>query len=75
MKEMLYVIATRGRYNKELYLAIDEDRYGDKVYFKWVEDVDKAYATFTYNDIVDTAKCHFKNYNKWYITSYEGVFK
>lgn len=75
MKERLYVIATRGRQNKEIYLAVDENRNDyDKVYFKWTENIDEAIATFTYTDIEDTAKNHFKNYNKWYIKEYNADF-
>ncbi len=79
MKEKLYVIATRGRNNKEVYLAVDENRENKtnlyKVYFKWTEDINEAYATFTYTDVEQTAKKYFKNYNKWYITDYLATFK
>ena len=79
MKETLYVIATRGRNNKEIYLAVDESREDEnnpyKIYFKWVEDINEAIATFNYCDVEETAQRHFKNYNKWYITSYEGRFE
>lgn len=79
MKERLYVIATKGRGNKEVYLAIDESKESKtdpyKVYFKWTEDINEAMGTFTYTDVEDCAKHHFKNFNKWYITSYMADFK
>lgn len=78
MKERLYVIATRGRNNKEIYLAVDESKESKnnpyKIYFKWVEDINEAVATFTYTDIEETATRYFKNFNKWYITSYMADF-
>ena len=78
MKELMYVIATRGRNNKEVYLAVDESRESKnnpyKIYFKWVEDINEALATFNYCDVEDTANHYFKNYNKWYITSYMADF-
>ena len=76
MKEKLFVIATKGRKGKEIYLAVDEERskYSQKMFFKWTENIDEAIATFTYTDVEDTAKRHFKNYNKWYITSYDALF-
>lgn len=74
MKETLYVIATRGRNNKEVYLAVDESRNTKNVMFKWTESIEDAYATFSYSDVEDTAKHYFKNYNKWYITSYDAIF-
>lgn len=70
----MYVIATRGRGNKEVYLAIDESRNTKNVMFKWTENIEDAYATFAYSDVEDTAKKYFKNYNKWYITSYDATF-
>lgn len=78
MKQEMYVIATRGRGGKEVYLAVDESKESKnnpyKVYFKWTENIDEAIATFTYTDIEDTAKNHFRNYNKWYIKSYMADF-
>ena len=76
MKELLYVIATRGRGNKEIYLAVDESRNDNlyATYFKWTENINEAIATFTYTDIEETAKRHFKNFNKWYIKSYMADF-
>lgn len=79
MKERLYVIATRGRNNKEIYLAIDEAKsnfeYYDTIKFKWTENIEEAIATFNYADIEKTATSHFKNYTKWYITDYEANFE
>lgn len=76
MKEEMFVIATRGKGNKEIYLAVDESREDlNKVYFKWTEDIEEAIATFTYTDIEETAKRHFKNFNKWYIKSHNYSFK
>lgn len=75
MKQEMYVIATRGKGNKEIYLAIDESKdSNDRIYFKWVEDINEAYATFTYTDVETTAINHFKNYTKWYIKSYMASF-
>lgn len=74
MKEELFVIATRGRNNKEIYLAVDESEVNDRIRFKWTENIEEAYATFDYSDVEDTAKNYFKNYNKWYITTYIGDF-
>lgn len=78
MKERMYVIATRGRGNKEIYLAVDETKENKKdpykIYFKWTENIDEAIATFNYTDIEKTAKRHFKNYNKWYIRDYIANF-
>lgn len=75
MKQEMYVIATRGRKGAEVYLAVDESKQDpNKVYFKWTENIDEAVATFTYTDIEDTAKKYFKNFNKWYIKSYNAIF-
>lgn len=77
MKQELFVIATRGRGGKEIYLAIDESREsGDpyKVYFKWTENIEEAMATFGPSELESCAKNHFKNYTKWYIRSYNAVF-
>lgn len=78
MKQEMYVIATRGKGNKEIYLAVDESKESKtnpyKVYFKWTENIDEAIATFTYSEIEETAKVHFKNYTKWYIKSYNASF-
>lgn len=77
MKQEMFVIATKGRNGKEIYLAVDEERsklFLKKIFFKWTENIDEAIATFTYSDIEDTAKRYFKNYNKWYIRSYDALF-
>ena len=76
MQEDLYVIATRVQDGKEIYLAIDEGKSlaYDKTYFKWVEDINDAYATFSPSEVEDTARHHFKSYNRWYITSYKASF-
>ena len=75
MKQEMYVIATRGKNNKEIYLAVDESRDSlYKIHFKWTENIDEAYATFNYCDVEDTAKNYFKNYSKWYITTYNATF-
>ena len=72
----MFVIATKGRNGKEIYLAVDEERSKStqKIFFKWTEDINDAIATFTYTDVEDTAKRHFKNYNKWYIRSFDALF-
>jgi hypothetical protein len=78
MKQEVYVIATRGKGNKEIYLAVDESRESKtnpyKIYFKWVDDINEAMADFTYTDIEETAINYFKNYTKWYIKSYMASF-
>ena len=82
MKETLYVIATRGKGNKELYLkATDKETHIKgkkqqvKILCEWTENIEEAIATFTYSDIEDMAKNYFVNYNRWYITNYEGRFE
>lgn len=78
MKQEMYVIATKGKGNKEIYLAVDESKESKtnpyKIYFKWTENIDEAYASFTYTDTETTAINHFKNYTKWYIKSYMATF-
>lgn len=78
MKQEMYVIAARGRGNVEVYLAVDESikcKDPFKVFFKWTENINEALATFTISDLEDTAKCHFKNYNKWYIKPINATFE
>ena len=78
MKEILYVIATRGKNGNEIYLMIDEERgklNPYKVYFKWTNNIENAYADFSGYDIEKFAKSYFKNYNKWYITCYKAKFE
>lgn len=75
MQETLYVIATRGRQGKEIYLAIDEKSPVNKVLMKWTDNIDEAMATFSYSETEDCAKKYFKNFTKWYIKSYEACFK
>lgn len=74
MKETLYVIATRGRNNKEIYLKCSDREVNNKILMEWTEDINEAMATFTYTECEDCAKRYFKNYNKWYITSYKASF-
>lgn len=82
MKETLYVIATRGKNNQEIYLKATEKETrvkGDvakiKILCEWTTDIEEAIATFSYSDIEKMAKNYFVNYSKWYVTSYEGTFK
>lgn len=78
MKEILYVIATRGKNGKEIYLSVDEERSNnkyDKIYFKWTENVEDAYADFNGYDIEQFAKNYFTYYKKWYITCYRATFE
>lgn len=78
MKEILYVIATRGKNGNEIYLMVDEERgklNPYKVYFKWTNNIENAYADFNGYDIEKFAKGYFKNYNKWYITCYKAKFE
>ena len=75
IKERLYVIATRGRNNKEVYLKCsNKELQNGKILMKWTEDINEAMATFSYSEIEQCAKNYFKNYNKWYITDYKGIF-
>lgn len=75
MKETLYVIATRGRNNKEIYLKCSNKESKDhKILMEWTENIDEAMATFSYSEIEQCGKNYFKNYNKWYIKDYEGIF-
>ena len=78
MRELMYVIATRGQHNKEIYLAVDEKRSAEadtKIFYKWTEDVEQAIATFNASDIEEVAQRHFKNYTKWYIKRHFFTFK
>lgn len=71
----LYVVATRGAGNKELYLACDESECADgRPHMKWTDKIDEAMATFSYSEIEDCAKRYFKNFNKWYVKKYIGIF-
>lgn len=71
----LYVVATRGAGNKELYLACDESECADgRPRMKWTDKIEDAYATFDYHETEDFAKSWFKKYNKWYIKKYIGLF-
>lgn len=75
MKEKLYVIATKGRQNKEVYLKCStKETASGKILMEWTEDINEAMATFSYRELEDCAKNYFKNYTKWYITSYEATF-
>jgi hypothetical protein len=75
MKENLYVIATRGIKNKEIYLGIDEGNNKDNILMKWTENIVDAYALFDEWEIEEYAKKYFKNYKKWYIKKYECKFE
>ena len=68
MKEEMYVIATRGRNNKEIYLACSDKG------MIWTENIDDSMATFSYTETENCAKNYFKTYNKWYIKSYLANF-
>jgi hypothetical protein len=71
----LYVIATRGRGNKEIYLKCsDKETSTGRILLEWTENIDEAMATFSYSEIEDCAKRYFKNYTKWYIKKYIGIF-
>ena len=76
MKAELYIIATRGKQGKEIYLKCSnkETRKG-KILMEWTENIEEAMATFTYTDTEEAAKKYFKNYSKWYITKYKASFK
>lgn len=72
--EELFVIATRGRNNKEIYLKCSDKESKNKILMEWTEDITEAMATFNYSEISECAKNYFKNFNKWYITSYNARF-
>lgn len=75
MRETMYVIATKGKNNKEIYLKCSnrESRDG-KILMEWTENIDEAMATFTYTEVEECAKKYFKNFNKWYIRNYIATF-
>lgn len=76
IKQQMYVIATRGRHGKEIYLKCSEkETKNNKILMEWTEDIDEAMATFSYTETEDCAKKYFKNYKKWYITDYLATFK
>ena len=71
----LYVIATHGRGNKEVYLKCsDKETSLGRILMEWTESIDEAMATFSYSEIEDCAKRYFKNFNKWYVKKYIGIF-
>ena len=74
MKENLFVIATRGRQGKEVYLKCSDKGKGDKILMEWTENIDEAMATFTYTDAEECAQKYFKTFNKWYIKEYQANF-
>ena len=76
MKEELYVIATRGRNNTEIYLKCsEEETTDDRMLMKWTTDIEESYADFNYSDIEKFAKNYFKNFNKWYIKKWVATFE
>lgn len=75
MKQELYVIATKGRNNKEIYLKCsDEETTNDTILMKWTTDIEESYADFEYSNIEKFAKNYFKNFNKWYIKKWVATF-
>lgn len=74
MKEELFVIATKGRNNTEVYLKCDETEV-NRISMKWTTDINESYADFNYSDIEKFAKNYFKNYNKWYIKKWVATFE
>lgn len=71
----LFVIATKGKGNKEIYLKCsDKETKSHKILMEWTEDINEAMATFSYSETEECAKNYFKNYNKWYIKSYKASF-
>lgn len=72
----LYVIATRGRGNKEVYLKCSEteEMANGNPKMVWTENIEEAYATFDYHETELAAKNWFKNYSKWYVKKYIGIF-
>ena len=57
MKQELYVIATKGRNNKEIYLKCsEEETTKDIILMKWTTDIEESYADFEYSNIEKFAK-------------------
>lgn len=80
VKELMYVIATRGQHNKEIYLAYDEERTAKckdpfKCILKWTDNIEEAIATFTITDAEEQAQRYFKNFKKWYVRPYYAIFE
>ena len=75
MKERLYVIATKGRNNKEIYLKCSDKEINNKIIMNWSEDLEESYADYDYSRIEKFAKEYFKNYNKWYIKEWVATFE
>ena len=75
MKADLFVIATRGRDGKEIYLKCSDKitRKGN-IIMEWTEDINEAMATFTYSEIESVAKRYFKSFTRWYIREYSAQF-
>ena len=81
MYEKMYVIATRGKQGKEIYLKCTEkeirvngNKINTKILCEWTDNIEDAIATFTYSDIEYTANNYFTNYKKWYIKEYNAKF-
>ena len=75
MRETMYVIATKGKNNKEIYLKCSNRESKDgRILMEWTEDINEAMATFTYTEVEECAKQYFKNFNKWYIRNYIATF-
>lgn len=75
MRETMYVIATKGKNNKEIYLKCSNRESKDgRILMEWTENIDEAMATFTYTEVEECAKKYFKNFNKWYIRNYIVTF-
>lgn len=71
MKVELFVIATKGKGNKEIYLKCKDDTTTDKILMEWTTDIEQSYADYDYASIEQFAKNYFKNYNKWYIKQWK----
>lgn len=75
MKETMFVIATKGRNNTEVYLKCsDKETKSGKVLMDWTTEIDDSYADFSYTDIEKFAKSYFKNFKKWYIKEWVATF-
>lgn len=70
MEETLYVIATAGRNNQEIYLKCKETANG----MEWTNDIEESYADYDYGRIQDFANEYFKQFNKWYIKKWVAKF-
>jgi len=68
MKVKLWVIATKGKGGKEIYLKCGTN--GRQM--EWTENIDDSYAV-KYHQAKRFAEDYFKHYSKWYLREYMVV--